>query len=164
MNDGHDRAARPAGAADGDVDRDHEGFSVREYRTGDGDELRELWLTSGFRLLGDDDPGLATFAARNPGLFLVATTAAGSIAGSAMGAWDGRRGWIYHVATAASHRRSGVASTLIALIEEQLAELGAVRVNVIVREGNDRGRAFWTAAGYQPAASRQWGKDLGGDR
>ncbi len=164
MSGGRDRGARPTGAAEGDVGRHRQEFVVREFRTGDGDELRELWLTSGFRLLGDDDPGLATFAARNPGLFLVATTAAGSIAGSAMGAWDGRRGWIYHVATAASHRRSGVASTLIALIEERLTELGAVRVNVIVREGNDRGRAFWTAAGYEPAASRQWGKDLGGDR
>ena len=138
-------------------------FDVREFRAGDGEALRALWLAAGFRLLGDDDTGLATFAERNPGLFVVATTRSGTIVGSAMGAWDGRRGWIYHVATAATFRRTGVASVLVARIETRLAELGVVRVNVLVREGNERGRAFWTAAGYE-AASRQFGKDLAGDR
>jgi ribosomal protein S18 acetylase RimI-like enzyme len=160
MNDerGGAGSARAAGQGTGP---DGPAVSVREFRAGDGAELRDLWLASGFRLLGDDDAGLATFAARNPGLFLVATTGGGgAVVGSAMGAWDGRRGWIYHVATAASHRRTGLASTLVARIEAQLTALGAVRVNVIVRDGNDRGRAFWSAAGYEPAASRQWGKDL----
>jgi ribosomal protein S18 acetylase RimI-like enzyme len=138
-------------------------FEVRAFRPGDGDALRALWQAAGFRLLGDDDAGLATFADRNPGLFLVATTPSGTIVSSAMGAWDGRRGWIYHVATAATYRRTGVASVLVARIETRLAELGVVRVNVLVRDGNERGRAFWTATGYE-AASRQFGKDLTGDR
>ena len=88
-------------------------FEVREFRRGDGNALRALWLAAGFRLLGDDDAGLATFADRNPGLFLVATAPSGAILGSAMGAWDGRRGWLYHVATAASYRRTGVASASV---------------------------------------------------
>lgn len=135
-------------------------IGVREFRDGDGDELRELWLGANFRLHGDDDAGLARFAARNPGLFLVATTPAGAIVASAMGAWDGRRGWIYHVATATTHRRTGVASLLVGRIEARLTELGAVRVNVLIREGNDRGRGFWSAAGYELSGSRQYGKDL----
>ena len=135
-------------------------IAVREFREGDGDELRELWTAAAFRLHGDDDTGLARFAGRNPGLFLVATSPSGAIVASAMGAWDGRRGWIYHVATAPTHRRTGVASLLIERIEAHLTELGAVRVNVLIREGNDRGRAFWTAAGYERSGSRQYGKDL----
>ena len=135
-------------------------IAIREFRDGDGDALRELWAAALFRLHGDDDAGLARFAARNPGLFLVATSSSGTIVASAMGAWDGRRGWIYHVATAVTHRRTGVASLLIERIERQLRELGAVRVNVLIRDGNDRGRAFWTAAGYELSGSRQYGKDL----
>jgi len=134
-------------------------FDLREFRHEDGDALRTLWLAAGFRLLGDDDAGLEAFADRNPGLFLIATAPSGAIVGSAMGAWDGRRGWIYHVATSATYRRTGVASALVTRIEARLAELGVVRVNVLVREGNERGRAFWTASGYT-AASRQFGKDL----
>jgi ribosomal protein S18 acetylase RimI-like enzyme len=135
-------------------------IAVREFEARDGHDLRELWTAAGFRLHGDDDPGLARFAARNPGLFLVATAPGGAIVASAMGAWDGRRGWIYHVATAATHRRSGVASLLVERIEARLTDLGAVRVNVLIRDGNDRGRAFWRAAGYEISGSRQYGKDL----
>jgi ribosomal protein S18 acetylase RimI-like enzyme len=136
---------------------------VRDYRVGDGDALRELWRTSGFRLIGDDDEGLAAFVARNPGLFLVAVTVSASgehVVASAMGAWDGRRGWIYHVATAASHRRMGIAATLVVRIERELAALGARRVNVLVRDDSDGGHAFWSAAGYEQTPSRQFGKNL----
>jgi ribosomal protein S18 acetylase RimI-like enzyme len=135
-------------------------IAVREFHDGDGDDLRELWAVAGFRLHGDDDEGLARFAARNPGLFLVATAPGGAIVASAMGAWDGRRGWIYHVAVAPTHRRTGVATLLVERVETQLGELGAVRVNVLIRDGNDRGRAFWSAAGYEISGSRQYGKDL----
>lgn len=77
-----------------------------------------------------------------------------------MGAWDGRRGWIYHVATAAEYRRSGIASKLVDKVEGRLRALGAPRVNVLVREGNDAGHIFWTAAGYELHASHQFGKFL----
>jgi ribosomal protein S18 acetylase RimI-like enzyme len=141
---------------------------IRAFEPADGEPLRELWRQAGFRLMGDDDEGLARFAERNPGLFLVGVAgpsepdgeiAPGTIVASAMGAWDGRRGWIYHVTTAPSLRRTGIAATLVARIEAALTELGAKRVNVIVRDGNDAGRAFWQAAGYE-LAGRQYGKPL----
>jgi len=146
---------------------DHSGVVIREYEPGDGEALRDLWGSSGFRLLGDDDDGLAVFTARNPGLFLVALAGAGPgeaaggrIVASAMGAWDGHRGWIYHVATAESHRRAGIASALVVRIEGRLADLGATRVNVLVQDDSDGGHEFWVTAGYKVAASRQYGKTL----
>jgi ribosomal protein S18 acetylase RimI-like enzyme len=151
--------ARP----DGRPDPRASGVVIREYRPGDGDALRELWRSSGFRLLGDDDEGLATYVARNPGLFLVAVAESASgeqIVASAMGAWDGRRGWIYHVATAASHRRTGIAAALVTRIETGLLEVGAKRVNVLVRDESVGGQAFWTAVGYEHAASSQFAKNL----
>ena len=75
--------------------------------------------------------------------------------------WDGRRGWIYHVATASSHRRQGVATRLIRQIESGLRDLGCRRVNAIVRDENDPGGAFWTELGYEPAPSRPFRRDLG---
>ena len=118
-----------------------------------------MWIEAGFRLASDDDPGLARFAARNPGLFLVATST-DQIVASAMGAWDGRRGWIYHLTTSASHRRNGIASLVITRFEAELRDLSAVQVNVVVRQGNNAGREFWLAAGYDAVPSRQFGKDL----
>lgn len=132
---------------------------VREYRSGDGDGLRVLWNEAGFRSLGDDDASLRPFAQRNPGSFLVASQGA-VIVGSAMGGWDGRRGWIYHVATAPEHRRVGLATKLVRQIEGRLAALGCPKVNVIVGDENGEGTAFWDALGYTTAAAHQMGREL----
>jgi ribosomal protein S18 acetylase RimI-like enzyme len=134
---------------------------IREIRTADGDALRSLWKSAGFHSVGDDDRSLARLARRNPGLVLVATEGS-HIVGSALGAWDGRRGWIYHVATAETHRRRGVATKLIAQIEAGLGDLGCPKVNVVVRDESEAARAFWKARGYEAGPSRHYGKELGG--
>lgn len=132
---------------------------IREIRAVDGDVLRALWSDIGFGLLGDDDLGLARMARRNPGLVLVA--AAGSrVIGSALGAWDGRRGWIYHVAVAPSYRRQGIATRLVDQVEAGLRALGCRKVNVTIRPTSDGGEAFWTKRGYAAGPARQFGREL----
>lgn len=131
---------------------------IRELRAVDGEQLRKLWARCGFRSLGDDDLGLARMARRNPGLLLVASEGT-QIVGSALGAWDGRRGWIYHVATAESHRRQGIATKLVDQVEAGLRDLGCPKVSVLVRDENPDGRAFWAARGYDEG-SRQFAREL----
>lgn len=121
---------------------------IREFRSRDGAALRTLWEAAGFSSLGDDDVGLRRFAQRNPGLFVVASQGS-EVVGSAMGGWDGRRGWIYHVTTSVAHRRGGLASRLVGQVESGLRALGCPKVNVIVREGNEEAAAFWRAVAYQ---------------
>lgn len=131
---------------------------IRAIRGVDGDQLRKLWADCGFRSVGDDDLSLARLARRNPGLLLVASEGT-QIVGSALGAWDGRRGWIYHVATAESHRRQGIATKLVDQVEAGLRDLGCPKVSVLVREENDDGREFWVERGYE-AGSRQYAREL----
>ncbi len=130
----------------------------RELRAVDGDQLRKLWAACGFRSLGDDDLSLARLARRNPGLLLVAAEGT-RVVGSALGAWDGRRGWIYHVATAESHRRQGIATKLVDQVEAGLRDLGCPKVSVMVRDENDEGREFWLARDYEQG-SRQYAREL----
>jgi ribosomal protein S18 acetylase RimI-like enzyme len=132
---------------------------VREFRSRDGEGLRALWEAVGFRSLGDDDMSLRRFAQRNPGLLLVAAQGT-AVVGSAMGGWDGRRGWIYHVATAAEHRRTGLARRLVRQVEDGLRALGCPKVNVLVGEANAGGAAFWLSIGYVATGSRQYGREL----
>jgi ribosomal protein S18 acetylase RimI-like enzyme len=134
--------------------------SIRTFRPSDGEALRALWRAVGFRLTGDDDEGLVRFAERNPGLFLVAEVGTGRIVGSAMGGWDGRRGWIYHVATAPDERRAGLAAELVHRVEAGLRALGCPRALVIVEADNTGGLAFWLAQGYEPRKSHHLGKTL----
>lgn len=132
---------------------------IRELRGTDGDALRRLWKQSGLGSVGDDDRSLSRMARRNPGLVLVAVEGT-QIVASALGGWDGRRGWIYHVATATSHRRQGIATRLVDQIEAALAVLGAPKVNVLVRPESEEGQAFWEARGYAAGTARHFGKEL----
>lgn len=132
---------------------------VREFRSRDAEPLRVLWAAAGFRSVGDDDMSLRRFAQRNPGLFLVAAQG-DAVVGSAMGGWDGRRGWIYHLAVAEGHRRAGLATRLVRQLEAGLVALGARKVNAIVTGGNATGAAFWAASGYRAHDSVQYGREL----
>lgn len=132
---------------------------IREIRAVDGNALRALWRDAGFGSLGDDDRSLARLARRNPGLVLVAADGS-RVVGSALGAWDGRRGWIYHAVIAPSHRRRGIATRLIDQIETALVSLGCPKANVMIRPDSDGGTEFWSARGYAVSPARQFGKQL----
>jgi ribosomal protein S18 acetylase RimI-like enzyme len=125
----------------------------------DGEALRALWKACGFRSLGDDDLGLARLARRNPGLVVVAAEA-GRVVGSALGAWDGRRGWVYHVAVAESHRRQGIATRLVDQVEAGLRDLGCPEVRVNVGDDNAGARGFWQSRGYETRPTRQLARKL----
>jgi ribosomal protein S18 acetylase RimI-like enzyme len=134
---------------------------IREIRAVDGDALRVLWRDAGLGSVGDDDRSLARLARRNPGLVLVASEGS-RVVGSALGAWDGRRGWIYHVAVAPAYRRRGIATRLIDQIEEALVSLGCPKVNVMIRPASDGGSEFWAGRGYVQSQARGYGRELKG--
>ena len=133
---------------------------VREFQDGDGDRLRTFWLACGIRIRpGDDDEHLLAFGARNPGLFLLAEEDR-HLVGSALAGWDGRRGWLYHVAVHPDERRRGIGRRLVALLESRLRERGCPKVNLIVWDKDERAMAFWSAVGYARAQTVEFEKEL----
>ncbi len=97
--------------------------------------------------LADDSPAATATDTRAPARTTVA-------------AWDGRRGWLYHVATAADHRRTGLGRELVERAEAALRALGAQRVLVIVEASNAPAFEFWRALGSELRDTRQLGKSL----
>lgn len=135
-------------------------MEIRAFHDGDGDRLRTFWLACGIRIRpGDDDRSLAAFAARNEGLFLLAEEN-GHLVGSILAGFDGRRGWLYHVATHPDERRRGIARAVVTRVEERLRALGCPKVNLIVWEENAHGMRFWEAIGYRREKSVEYGKEL----
>ena len=133
---------------------------MREFRQQDGAAVRTFWESSGIRIRpGDDDRSLAVFADRNPGLFLLAHDERG-VAATALAGWDGRRGWLYHVAVRPDQRRQGLGKRLVRMIEERLRERGCPKVNLIVWDDNTEAMDFWAAAGYARAATVEFEKEL----
>jgi ribosomal protein S18 acetylase RimI-like enzyme len=134
---------------------------IREFRKSDAPALRTFWRKCGLDLRpGDNDRSLQAFAKRNRSLFVLAVDHS-AIIGSALAGWDGRRGWLYHVATHPAHRRKGLAADLVGLLEERLRALGCPKVNAIVWRKNKTAIRFWMARGYrEQQSSLEFGKEL----
>lgn len=133
---------------------------VREFRREDGKRLRAFWVACGIRIRrGDDDDSLDRFAGRERGLFLVVELEQ-RIVGSALAGWDGRRGWLYHVAVDPAERKRRIASDLVARLEARLRELGCPKINLIVWEDNSEAMRFWEALGYRREKAVEYGKEL----
>ncbi len=133
---------------------------IRAFVPSDADALLAFWTRCGLRIRpGDDAASLARFAERNEGLFLLAQDD-GRIVGSALAGWDGRRGWLYHVATDPDRRRGGIGRALVTRIEDRLRELGCPKLNLIVWDDNEHAMAFWDALGYRREPTVEFGKEL----
>lgn len=137
-------------------------FTIDLFRLPDYPQVRSLWERTGLLLRPSDAlEALLRTVERDPGLFLVARDAAGDVVGTVLGGWDGRRGYLYHLAVAPEWRRRGVATALVDEVERRLRERGAPKVKLQIMRGNEASRAFFAARGYEPEDfCEPWGKEL----
>ena len=124
-------------------------IQIRKFRLSDYEEVVNLWQKTGlvFRP-GDDLEGISLKLKRDRDLFLIAEKDH-KIVGVVIGAWDGRRGWINHLAVSLNFRRLGVARSLLDEVEKRLANKGALKVNAQVYRRNKVSLAFFGALGYE---------------
>lgn len=66
-----------------------------------------------------------------------------------MGGWDGRRGWINHLAVNPTYQRKGIGTALIRELERRLREKGAQKVNAQIYKSNTKSFEFFKAVGYE---------------
>lgn len=94
-------------------------------------------------------------------LFLVACES-GDVVGTAMGGYDGHRGWVYYVAVSPRRRRRGIGEALMRAVEEALAGRGCPKLNLQVRSANRGAVAFYRRLGYEIEDRVSMGKRLAG--
>ena len=124
--------------------------AIREFREEDYDAVVRVWRAAGLTLKPSDTlPELRKVIARNPGLFLVAEED-GFIRGAVVGAWDGRRAWIYHLAVLPEVQGRGMGRMLMDELERRLATIGATKLNLLVERGNAGVADFYRKLGYAP--------------
>ena len=124
--------------------------TTREFVIGDYDDAIALWSgLEGIEICeGDSREEMMEYLRRNPGLSRVAE-ADGKIVGVALCGHDGRRGWIYHLAVATSHRRRKVGQHLLDACVNGLRAAGLKRAIILVAGDNPAGHEFWLRNGWE---------------
>ena len=85
---------------------------------------------------------------RDPELFLVAENK-NQMIGTVMGAYDGRRGFIYHLAVHKKFRRQKVASQLLSEVEKRLQAKGCIKCLLMVFADNTDAIRFYKNHGWK---------------
>jgi len=126
------------------------GVKMRTVSAGDIEDLLSFWRTiEGVGLgKGDDRESLERFIDRNPtACFLL--TEEEKIVGSVLGGFDGRRGYIYHLAVSPEMRRQGWGRMLMDAVCGELEKLGAHKIHLFVLNDNHDAVEFYRHLGWE---------------
>ncbi len=140
-------------------------MKTREFSMKDFVAVSQLWRRSGLEIRpGDSKEELRRKLERDSDLFLVAEEDS-KIVGSIIGAWDGRRGWIYHLAVDPRFRRRHFAKKMLLEIERRMREKGVPRVHTMVFVWNAPSLNLFEGIGYERQSDLVlMGKTLGGNK
>ena len=134
---------------------------IADFVLTDFDEVYGLWERCGLWLRPSDGrDALELKLTRDPDLFLVARQDR-RLVGTAMGGWDGRRAYVYHLAVDPQMQRRGIGGTLMDVLEERFRARGALKAKLQIQLGNDASLAFFRGRGYEiERECLQAGKEL----
>lgn len=126
---------------------------LRSFAAEDYENIVDLWRSSGLTIKASDSLSeLEKLCAFPPNRFLVAESYDESgpqrILGAVIGAFDGRRAWIYHPAVRTEARRCGIGTLLMREVESHLRAAGASKVNLLVEPENGKAAQFYKCLGY----------------
>ena len=125
------------------------------------DQVIALWRTVFGYEAKHNSPGLVIDKKRqaDDGLFFIAMDN-GCLVGTVMAGYDGHRGWIYSVAVSPEFQKQGIGSKLLSMAEKKLSELGCIKINLQIMEGNEVVENFYLANEYQTEKRISMGKRL----
>lgn len=109
---------------------------IREFTRVDYQQVFRVWEASGLEMRTSDSmPELEKVLDRDLDLFLVAECD-GTIVGAVLGAFDGRRGWVYHLGVEPAYQNSGIGTKLMVELLERYRAKGVNKVNLMVTADN----------------------------
>ena len=135
-------------------------MQLRQFGEQDEDQVIELWRTCGLlRQWNNPHRDIERKSRVNPELFLVGLIN-NEIIATAMGGYDGHRGWINYLAVKPEYQRKGYARQLMEALEKKLLKIGCPKINIQVRAENKSAMDFYKKVGYQSDNVISFGKRL----
>lgn len=133
---------------------------IRQYEARDEASVIALWEECGLtRPWNDPRKDIARKLKVDPELFVVAHRDDDVIA-TAMGGYEGHRGWINYLAVRPDSQRMGVGRALMTHLEQKLRERGCPKINIQIRASNLAATGFYNALGYVSDEVVSMGKRL----
>ena len=108
-------------------------MDFREISLTDYDNLVIFWKANYFVNEMDNEDRFKLFLNKNPQLSILAEEN-GNIVGTALGSFDGRRGYIQKVVVDKTYRKNGIGQQLVQKIITKLKELGATYIPISVEQ------------------------------
>ncbi|MHA1669145.1 MAG: GNAT family N-acetyltransferase [Promethearchaeota archaeon] len=121
-----------------------ENFSMKDY-----DEIIQIWEASGINLgSSDTKEEIEIVFHRNPELFLVGKID-GEIISVVIGAFDGRRGYVYHLAVSPKYQKNGYGTQIVNELNERFKKKGVHKVHLFIEKNNDKIINFYKKLGWE---------------
>ena len=128
--------------------------AIREFSfANDYDRTIVFWygIEKGMNIGRSDTPEeIKKKLERDPELFLVAELEK-EIIGTVIGAFDGRRGMIYHLAVHKDFRGQGIGAILLSEVEQRLQAKGCLKCLLHVLDDNTEAIQFYKNKGWRHA-------------
>ncbi|PWC39663.1 GNAT family acetyltransferase [Azospirillum sp. TSO35-2] len=125
-----------------------EPVAVRPCTAADGDAVVALWAACGLVVPWNDPAADFALALSKPNATVLAAVADGRIVASVMVGQEGHRGWMYYVAVDPARQGQGLGRRMVAEAEAWLTAAGMPKVQLLVRDTNQRVLAFYERLGY----------------
>ncbi|NLB17934.1 MAG: GNAT family N-acetyltransferase [Syntrophomonadaceae bacterium] len=128
---------------------DNKSPQIQRILPDDIEALQDFWKSvPGVGLgRGDDSESLRLFINKNPSSCLM-IKGNHQIIGTVLGGFDGRRGYIYHLAVHPERRRRGLGKLLLEKVGLELKRLGVGKIHLFVLDENANGIEFYEHIGW----------------
>jgi ribosomal protein S18 acetylase RimI-like enzyme len=139
-------------------------FHIRQYSPEDQKAVIELWQTCNLtRPWNNPKLDIERKLKVNPELFLVGLLN-NRIVATAMGGYEGHRGWVNYLAVDPLYQRKGLGQQIMKVIEGKLLALDCPKINLQIRTDNLSAVSFYKSIGYKTDDVISMGKRLVEDK
>jgi ribosomal protein S18 acetylase RimI-like enzyme len=133
---------------------------IRPYLSADENAVIGLWYRCDLlRSWNNPKQDIDRNVKVNPELFLVGVVD-GKVVATAMGGYDGHRGWVYYLAVDPVYQRRGFGRLIMEAIEGKLLVIGCPKINLQIRTNNIDVVTFYESIGYSTEERISMGKRL----
>lgn len=121
-----------------------EKFSMKLY-----DDVVQLWNKAGISVgSSDSKKEIERMLERNPNLFLIGKIEENIIA-VVMGGFDGRRGYIHHLAVDPIYQKKGYGKKLVDDLISEFRRIGVHKIHLFIEKQNEAVVDFYSNLGWQ---------------